>query len=157
MAEYQIGVGVALIVLRDDKVLMARRKGSHAAGLYSFPGGHLEKYETWEGCAKRELREECGKDIKVRMNTPSRGGLFVHNSILMKDERHYITIFLSASWLSGEPQLMEPEKSEVWEWLPITDVLKMLQQPEYAAWIPFRPFLGLVQQLCPGYASKEST
>ncbi|WP_134596929.1 NUDIX domain-containing protein, partial [Pseudomonas aeruginosa] len=36
----QVGVGV--LILRDGKVLLGRRKGSHGAGCWSAPGGHLE-------------------------------------------------------------------------------------------------------------------
>jgi 8-oxo-dGTP diphosphatase len=38
--ETKIGIGV--MVFKDGKVLMARRKGSHGQGEYAFPGGHLE-------------------------------------------------------------------------------------------------------------------
>ncbi len=35
-------VGVGVMILKDGKVLLTKRKGSHGAGMYSFPGGHLE-------------------------------------------------------------------------------------------------------------------
>jgi len=34
-----------------------------ARGEWSFPGGHLEYMESFEDCAKRETREECGIEI----------------------------------------------------------------------------------------------
>ena len=46
-------VGVGVMVLKDGKVLLTRRKGSHGAGEYSFPGGHLEYMESFEDCARR--------------------------------------------------------------------------------------------------------
>ncbi len=48
----QVGVGV--LILRDGKVLLGRRKGSHGAGCWSAPGGHLEFGEAVEDapCAK---------------------------------------------------------------------------------------------------------
>lgn len=45
----QVGVGV--LILRDGKVLLGRRKGSHGAGCWSAPGGHLEFGEVVEDCA----------------------------------------------------------------------------------------------------------
>ncbi len=51
----QVGVGV--LILRDGKVLLGRRKGSHGAGCWSAPGGHLEFGEAVEDCALREALE----------------------------------------------------------------------------------------------------
>ena len=56
--------GVGIMVLKDGKVLLGKRKGSHGEGEYAFPGGHLEYMESFEDCAKREVREECGVEIE---------------------------------------------------------------------------------------------
>ena len=61
----QARVGVAVIVRRKGHVLMGLRKGSHGAGTWSFPGGHLETGETVTMCAARELLEETGVKILV--------------------------------------------------------------------------------------------
>ena len=48
-------VGVAVIVVRDGRVLVGRRRSaSHGDGMWQFPGGHLEFGETVEACAARE-------------------------------------------------------------------------------------------------------
>ena len=49
-------VGVGVIVLREGRVLLGRRLGSHGAGTWQFPGGHLEAFERVEDCARREVR-----------------------------------------------------------------------------------------------------
>ncbi len=60
--EQPINVAAA-ILLNDNKVLMARRRGGYLDNLWEFPGGKLEKGETAESAIERELLEEL--NIKV--------------------------------------------------------------------------------------------
>jgi 8-oxo-dGTP diphosphatase len=63
-------VGTAMIITRDDKVLLMKRKGPHGKGTWSTPGGHLDFGETLEGCAAREAKEEVGLDVfDIRFRT----------------------------------------------------------------------------------------
>lgn len=57
-------VGVGVFVMRNGQVLIGKRKGAHGEGEYSFPGGHLEYMESFEGCARRETQEETGIEIQ---------------------------------------------------------------------------------------------
>ena len=107
-------VGVGLLVVRGGSVLLSQRKGSHGAGEYGVPGGHLENGETFEQCAYRELAEECGAHVKI--TTPR--FLCVTN---LRDylPKHYADISMVAHWESGEPETMEPHKAGPWQWHPI--------------------------------------
>jgi 8-oxo-dGTP diphosphatase len=108
-------VGVGVMILKDGKVLLARRKGSHGEGEYSFPGGHLEYMESFEDCAKREVREECGVEIQnIRF-------LYLTNVKKYKP-KHYVHIGLIADWKSGEPKTLEPEKAGEWKWCELNDL-----------------------------------
>lgn len=49
-----------VILLRDRKVLLIRRKNAPGQGLYAMPGGFVDKYERLESAAIRELFEETG-------------------------------------------------------------------------------------------------
>ena len=62
-AHQRPNVGVGVMILKDEKVLLGKRKGSHGAGEYAFPGGHLEYLESFSTCAQREVMEECGIEI----------------------------------------------------------------------------------------------
>ena len=111
-------VGVGVMILKEGKVLLTKRKGSHGEGQHSFPGGHLEYLESFEECAVRETAEECGikiKDIKF---------LYLTNSTKYAP-KHYVHIGLMAEWESGEPQVLEPEKAEEWVWYEIEEALKL--------------------------------
>ncbi|HEU5357581.1 MAG TPA: NUDIX domain-containing protein, partial [Gemmatimonadales bacterium] len=48
----QLGVGV--LILREGKLLLGQRRGSHGAGTWAPPGGHLDSGESVEQCACRE-------------------------------------------------------------------------------------------------------
>lgn len=48
------------VVLHQDRALLVRRKNPPDAGLWGFPGGHVEWGETVGQAAIRELREETG-------------------------------------------------------------------------------------------------
>ncbi len=109
MIDQRPKVGVGIMILKDGKVLMSKRKGSHGAGEYAFPGGHLEYMESFEDCAVRETREECGiKITNIRFQ-------YLAN-ITSYAPKQYAHIGLVADWKAGEPTVLEPERSEGWKW-----------------------------------------
>lgn len=105
-------VGLGVLVLKGDRILLGRRKGSHGAGQYASPGGHLEHLEGFEACCRREVMEETGLEIKnVRF-------LRVMN-VMEYAPRHYVDLSFVAEWASGEPEVREPNKVESWDWYPL--------------------------------------
>jgi 8-oxo-dGTP diphosphatase len=104
----QVGVGV--LVLRAGRLLLGRRRGAHGAGTWSAPGGHLEFAESPFECARRELREEAGLDAGTLQAGPFTSDVFA------QEGRHYVTLFVLARAVSGEPLCLEPDKCEGWAW-----------------------------------------
>ena len=105
----QVRVGVGVMILKQGRVLLGKRKGSHGAGEYAFPGGHLDYMESFEDCARRETREECGIEIdNVRFQ-------FVAN-VRQYSPKHYAHVGLIADWKNGEPRVLEPAKCDGWNW-----------------------------------------
>lgn len=105
-------IGVAVIVIRDGRVLLGKRKSAHGDGTWQFPGGHLEYGESIEGCARRELFEETGLSI-VNL----RRGPFT-NDFFENEAKHYVTLFVIADCTTGAPWVREPDKCECWDWFP---------------------------------------
>lgn len=107
--------GVGVMVLKGNKVLLGKRKGSHGEGEYAFPGGHLEYMESVVECARREISEECGIKVKNMQYQ------FLAN-VRKYVPKHYIHIGLVAKWKSGEPVVKEPNKVESWGWYDLSDL-----------------------------------
>jgi len=112
-------VGVGVMVLKNSKVLLAKRKGSHGLGEYAFPGGHLEFGESILECARREVFEETGIKIKkIRFNRLA--------NVTSYKGKHYVDISLIAEFASGKVILKEPNKAEFWDWYDIDMLPKPL-------------------------------
>lgn len=105
--QVRVGIGV-LVVDKKGKILLGRRKSEHGQNTYSLPGGHLEYGESFEECAKRELREETSlesSDFEV-----------ISLSNRISYSKHYVTIGLIAKNYKGSAKVMEPDKCEGWVW-----------------------------------------
>lgn len=103
-------IGIGVIILREDKILLGKRRNAHGAGSWCCPGGHLEYGESFEACARREVREETGLKIEN-----VRRGAFT-NDLFEQEGKHYVTLFMLADCPRGTPRVCEPEKCEQWGW-----------------------------------------
>ncbi|KKU18047.1 MAG: MutT/nudix family protein [Candidatus Pacebacteria bacterium GW2011_GWB1_47_8] len=112
-------VGVAVMIIRDRKILLGKRLTSHGTGTWHLPGGHLEFMETVEDCARREVLEETGLEIENVELGPYTNDFFV------KENKHYITLFVLCT-AKGKPRAMEPEKCVEWKWFEWDNLPKPL-------------------------------
>ena len=107
-----VRAGVAVILRKGGSILMGKRRGSHGAGTWSFPGGHLEPGETVAGCGARELWEETGIAAD-----PARMKKFTFtNDVFEAEGKHYVTLYVECeAWESMEEAVLrEPDKCEEW-------------------------------------------
>ncbi|KAF9632281.1 putative nudix protein [Lasiodiplodia theobromae] len=134
-------VGVGVFILNDkNQFIIGKRKGSHGAGTWALPGGHLEFGEGFEECAARETMEETGLETTdVRFFTAT-------NSVFTDIGAHYVTIFMTAR-ISGEktePENLEPEKCEMWKWVDWEELRTMAEKFKSAGDEASKLFLPLV-------------
>lgn len=90
------------------------RKGSHGEGTWALPGGWLERGESFERCALRELEEETGiggdaiLSCSVSSCPPS-------NNVM--GDVHTVTVFVEVEIApAAEAALREPAKCTRWDW-----------------------------------------
>lgn len=126
-------VGIGVVVIKDNKILLGKRKGSHGAGSWCFPGGHLDFGETCEGCAIREVKEETGIEIKNITFAVAT------NDFMPKENKHYITIHMRSDYKSGKVKLLEPDKCERWEWFDLGSLPTPLFLPTNNALKQYNP------------------
>jgi 8-oxo-dGTP diphosphatase len=120
----QTRVGIGVFVFKDGRFLMQQRQGSHGAGSWSVPGGHLEFGESFEETAAREVAEETGITIKnIRFGA-------VTNDIFPDENKHYVTIWMLSDWESGEPYITEPDKCIAQAW----ETFDSLPEPLFIPW-----------------------
>ena len=113
--EWRPKVGIGVMIFKNGQILLGKRKGSHGAGEYAFPGGHMEYMESFSDCARREVNEECGIEIgNIRFQ-------YVAN-VTKYAPKHYVHIGLIADWKGGDPKVLEPDKSESWKWFDREDL-----------------------------------
>jgi len=116
-------VGVGVIILRDGLVLLGQRIGSHGAGTWALPGGHLEFGETVEQCAAREVLEETGLELREFEAAP------YTNDVFASEQKHYVTLFIVSASQQGEPAILEPGKCLGWRWFRWSALPSPLFQP----------------------------
>ena len=67
-----MGIGVGVIILKDNKVLLALRNSDEKIadsdirleGTWTLPSGKVKFGETFEDTGKRKVKQECNLDIQ---------------------------------------------------------------------------------------------
>ncbi len=115
----QVGVGVVFV--RDGRVFLAKREGSHGENTWASAGGHLELGESLEECARREAMEELGVQVGEMR--------FLCVSNIIAYGKHYLDIEFLGDIGDQTPRFMEQEGFSECGWFP----LDSLPQPLFQA------------------------
>ena len=119
----RVGLG---IIIEDGKgkILIAKRTTKHAPK-YSIPGGKLERGETFEQGAIREVQEEHG----ITIINPKVIAVTNNLETYAEEGVHFISIILLAKSFEGKPEIMEPHKCSEILWVDP----RKLPQPHFDA------------------------
>ena len=95
---------VAAIIIKNDKYFIAQRNRNKHMGLsWEFPGGKVEKEETFEIALKREIKEE----LNIEINIKNKLGEENYQDDKINVKLHYFI----CSHVNGEITLSEHENS----------------------------------------------
>jgi ADP-ribose pyrophosphatase YjhB (NUDIX family) len=100
-------LAVSAAIVRDGRVLLARRAKGASTGLFTMPGGVVEAGETLHEALVREIREETGIAIEPVALAGERE--FISRDATGRVSRHFVILCFACRWISGDgvPQLEE--------------------------------------------------
>jgi 8-oxo-dGTP diphosphatase len=107
-----VRVGAGVVIVKDNCILLGKRKGGVGDGEYGLPGGSLELGESLEECAIREVKEETN----LILNS-------VKKICTETDNKNYLYVYY-VSYIDDDSELenLEPDKSENWKWYSVDDL-----------------------------------
>ena len=111
------GQSVTGVVIKDDKVLLARHTYGDGRGMLIIPGGYVNIGETPQEALVREYMEETQIEVKPK------------DIIGIRFNMHDWYIIFSAEYVSGDARSDSDENSEVL-WIDVNDALSRNDFPE---------------------------
>lgn len=95
------------VLIKNDKILLPKRSNNlkHSPNKYEFPGGKLEKGETFKDALKRELYEELSIEVDYKNIID-----FSNNSI--ENDEIFLNVFIVNDW-KNEIKLNSEINSEI--------------------------------------------
>jgi 8-oxo-dGTP diphosphatase len=115
-----------LFVIKQDQVLLIRKKRGLGAGKINGPGGHLEAGETPKACAIRETQEEL---LITPLNVQASGELFFHAEDMPRIHGY---VFIATDYRGTPTETAEA----IPLWTPIADLPFDEMWDDDRLWLP---------------------
>ena len=119
-----IGLGVRVIIIKNNKVVLVRQRKPNGRDVYIFPGGGIQKKEGIFSSAKREVKEETGLEIKTNK--------LLYIKELFSPNLHSLEFYVLAKISKGKLKLgqdpeLEKNRQVLKEvlWVPINTLEKL--------------------------------
>ncbi|AZV76774.1 NUDIX domain-containing protein [Parasedimentitalea marina] len=111
-------VGAIAVVCHRDRIILVQRGKQPSAGMWGFPGGHLELGETALQAAARELLEETGV-------TAHPLDYLTNIDVILRDTdgvitQQYLLAAVLCEYQQGTPQTADD--AEQAQWIAIADL-----------------------------------
>ncbi|MGO7541264.1 NUDIX hydrolase [Rhizobium beringeri] len=116
-------VGAMAVVVREDRLLLVRRRNEPDAGRWSFPAGKIEFGETIDTAAIRELAEETGVSATAGRIITAVDAIDYDDE--GKVQHHFVVVALLCQWITGDPQANDDATDARWFMLAELDDLDL--------------------------------
>lgn len=115
---------VHLILIKDNKILLQKRKGSKLwPGYYALPAGHIDDNENQYDALVREAKEELG--IEINPNDIINNYAVLRRNYFEIDGKQlepYIDYYFELKKYKGTPKIMEENKCDELLWTSIEEL-----------------------------------
>lgn len=111
------GQSVTGVVIKDNKVLLARHNYGYGKNMLIVPGGYVMNNETPQNALRREFLEEVNINVEPK------------DLIAIRFNIHDWYIAFYAEYISGEPKSDGYENSEVL-WVDVNEALEREDVPD---------------------------
>jgi len=108
-------VAVGAVIIKDDKILLVKRRYEPKANFWTLPGGHVKLGEGVRQALIREIHEECGIEIEPKKIIDVID--FIEQD---EDERirfHYVIVDFEAIYKNGEIKPASDVQNAKWFFL----------------------------------------
>lgn len=107
---YEIAVGL-IVNIKGELLIALRPDNGMLGGLWEFPGGKKERYESLKETVAREMKEELGVDVNV----------FQKMKVLKHAYSHF-KITMHAYWCTIRNGTPQPKSSEKIAWVSMKEI-----------------------------------
>ena len=127
----EVVIRMKALIINGKNIILA-----NANNTYQFPGGHLEKNETFEECLKREVKEETGIIIENhKIDEPFMRVTYMNRDWPEKGNNRKAEIYYYIIETDKEPDLDNAELTEHeietnfrLESIPLDDVIRVIEE-----------------------------
>lgn len=127
MYRFTMEVGVMLLLIKDGKVLLAKRANTGwGDGLYAMVGGHMDGDETIKQAMIREAKEEIGITL-------FEDDLKIVGVSHVKHDRELILYYLTATKFDGKIVNNEPNKCDDVRFFNLDDLPENIIETDFGA------------------------
>lgn len=115
---------------KDGRILLLKMPdNSQMAGYYDLPGGRIkesEKTDNLKTVAKRELTEELGKKVRLKIKeNPIAVGRHTYKSKETGAKKLIFWVLFEAVWEKGEIKISSEHKDYIWKHVHRADLRKL--------------------------------
>ena len=120
------GISAGAILVEEKRILLVHHQDNDKYDFWVPPGGSLEGNESIYDCAKREVFEETGLDVKL--------GSILYIQEFWEPNYHFCKFFILGNIIGGELTLSNKDLNEDWlvdaKFFSLDEIQKLTVFPE---------------------------